>query len=312
LGKNRVSPDELDIEKFADALSDDYILIYKHHQTAKNLPKIPEKYRDKFAYDMTKGRGLDINELMTVSDICITDYSSVAFEFSLFERPLLFFVFDLEEYIDDRGLYYDFNEVTPGPLCKTTEDMIDYIKNIDERFNKQEVIDFKNKFMCSCDGHSTERILDYLQVSKKKSPSKLYKVYYFGKGAKKENYSTKLKNGKIHGEVQTTPSGNFEFRDSTVYSFQKPCTILKNDFVKKNHTLIGWHMRRTVNGTQYWYCKDKTWKKGNHLTSKKYLFKEGDVLDNISGLNDKSILVLEAQWAEKKFLKKILNLFHKK
>ena len=44
-------------------------------------------------------------------------------------------------------------------LCKTNEEMIEYIQNIDERFDKQEVIDFKNKFMCCCDGHSTERIL---------------------------------------------------------------------------------------------------------------------------------------------------------
>ena len=95
---------------------------------------------------------------MTVADIMITDYSSVVFEYALFERPMAFFTYDLDEYIDERGLYYDFDEVTPGPLCTTNEELIDYIINIDTRFNKQEVIDFKEKFMSSCDGHSTERI----------------------------------------------------------------------------------------------------------------------------------------------------------
>lgn len=161
VGQNRIAPDELDIEKFAESLGDEYILIIKQHQTAKNLPEIPEIYRDKFAYDMTRGKGMNINELMTVSDICISDYSSLVFEFALFERPIIFFAYDLEDYIDDRGLYYNFDEITPGPICRTTEEMVDYIENIDEKYNKQEVIDFKNKFMSSCDGKSTERIYEF-------------------------------------------------------------------------------------------------------------------------------------------------------
>jgi CDP-ribitol ribitolphosphotransferase len=162
VGQERIAPDELDIAKFAEKLSDDYILIVKQHQTAKDLPEIPEEYRNTFAYDMTRGWGMNINELMTVADICISDYSSLVFEYALFERPIMFFVYDLEDYIDERGLYYDFDETSPGAICKTNEEMIDYIEHIDERFNKQEVIDFKNKFMCSCDGHSTERILEWI------------------------------------------------------------------------------------------------------------------------------------------------------
>lgn len=157
------SPDELDIAAFAKELGDEYILILKHHPTVKKLPVIPEEYEGSFAFDMTRGQGMNINELMTVADICISDYSSVVFEYSLFERPMLFYVYDLEDYIDERGLYYDFDEVTPGPLCKTNEEMLDYIRHIDERFDKQEVVDFKNKFMCCCDGHSSERILALIE-----------------------------------------------------------------------------------------------------------------------------------------------------
>lgn len=153
------TPDVLDIAAFARELKDEYILILKHHPTVKKLPEIPKEYENTFAYDMTRKSGMNINELMTVADICISDYSSVVFEYSLFERPMLFYVYDLEDYIDERGLYYDFDEITPGPLCRTNEEMLDYIKHIDERFDKQEVTDFKNKFMCCCDGHSSERIL---------------------------------------------------------------------------------------------------------------------------------------------------------
>ena len=152
------SPDVLDVKAFAEALGDEYILIFKHHQSVKVVPKIPEEYEGTFAFDMTRGKGMNINELMTVADICISDYSSLVFEYSLFERPMIFFAFDLEEYIDERGLYYDFDEITPGPILKTNEEIIDYIKHIDEKFDKQVVIDFKNRFMNCCDGHASERI----------------------------------------------------------------------------------------------------------------------------------------------------------
>ena len=68
-----------------------------------------------------------------------------------------------EEYIDERGLYYDFDEITPGPMFKTNEEMVDYIKHIDERFDKQEIVNFKNRFMCCCDGYSSERILALIE-----------------------------------------------------------------------------------------------------------------------------------------------------
>ncbi len=73
---------------------------------------------------------------------------------------MIFFAYDIDEYNDWRGFYYDYDELTPGPVYQTNEEIINYIKNIDTMFDKQQVTDFKNKFMRSCDGHSTERILE--------------------------------------------------------------------------------------------------------------------------------------------------------
>ena len=151
------TPDNLSIEQFADAFSDEYILLFKHHPFVKKRPPIPARFENSFARDMTED--MTIDELLFVSDICISDYSSLVFDYSLLERPMLFFAYDLEEYFDWRGFYYDYNELTPGPICKTNEEMIDYIQNIDAVFDKQEVIDFRNKFMSACDGHATERII---------------------------------------------------------------------------------------------------------------------------------------------------------
>lgn len=161
--------DEIDLGAFSAEFSDEYVFLYKHHPIVKNLPEVPQEYED-FAYDMTNDMSID--ELLCVADICISDYSSLVFEYSLFERPLIFFAYDIDEYLDWRGFYYNYDELTPGPVYKTNEEIINYIKNIDTMFDKQKIIDFKNKFMCSCDGHATERILkltfgDALEAHKK-------------------------------------------------------------------------------------------------------------------------------------------------
>jgi CDP-glycerol glycerophosphotransferase (TagB/SpsB family) len=147
------------IPLFFDALSDEYVLVIKHHPHIKRPPVIPKNYQQ-FAVDFTNV--MDIEELLCVADICISDYSSLVFEYSLFEKPMLFFAYDLDEYFDWRGFYYNYEELTPGPVFKTNLEMIDYIKHIDERFDREKVIAFRNKFMSACDGHSTERIMKHV------------------------------------------------------------------------------------------------------------------------------------------------------
>ena len=170
LDPHREAPDKLDIAKFAEVLGEEYILIIKHHQTVSDLPVIPEAYRDSFAFDMTRGKGMNINELMTVADVCISDYSSLIFEFALFERPIIFFMYDMEEYEDKRGMYYSYEELAEcGPIFKENEEMIAYLSNLDQEFDKQKVVDFKNKFMSACDGHSCERIMQFIETNKEEN-----------------------------------------------------------------------------------------------------------------------------------------------
>lgn len=157
------APDQLDIDAMGNALSDKYVLLIKHHGLAKDVPPIPEKWNNTFAFDMGANKILGIEQLLAVADICISDYSSVAFEYAILERPLIFFAYDINDYLDARGMYYDYEEITPGPVCKITEEMIDYILHLDERFNKQDVIDFKNKYVEACDGHATERTIALIE-----------------------------------------------------------------------------------------------------------------------------------------------------
>lgn len=155
--KSAYSPEVLDLYAMNEKLGDRYVIVMNHHPFVKKRPEIPEEL-GRFAADMT-GR-MSIEELLMVSDVCISDYSSLVFEYSLFERPMLFLAYDLEDYYDWRGFYYPYEEMTPGPVVKTSDEVIDFIENIEERFDRQQVVDFKNKFMSACDGHATERILE--------------------------------------------------------------------------------------------------------------------------------------------------------
>lgn len=150
------SPDCLDIPAMKRALGDEYVLLIKHHPFVKQPPVVPEDCAD-FAMDVTKS--LEIDQLLCASDVCVSDYSSLIFEYSLFERPMIFFAYDLDDYFDWRGFYYNYDELTPGPVVKETEEIIDYIRHLDVRFDQAQVHAFKEKFMSSCDGHATDRIM---------------------------------------------------------------------------------------------------------------------------------------------------------
>ena len=150
------SPDCLDIPAMKRALGDEYVLLIKHHPFVKQPPVVPEDCAD-FAMDVTKS--LEIDQLLCASDVCVSDYSSLIFEYSLFERPMIFVAYDLDDYFDWRGFYYNYDELTPGPVVKETEEIIDYIRHLDTRFDQAQVHAFKEKFMSSCDGHATDRIM---------------------------------------------------------------------------------------------------------------------------------------------------------
>ena len=160
------APDALDIGMLAEALAGEYVLLIKQHPLVKHRPEIETKLRS-FAIDVSDRMGIE--ELLCVSSICISDYSSLVFEYSLLERPMIFFAYDLEDYNDWRGFYYDYEELTPGPVVRTTEEILAYIQNLEERFDPKQVRDFREKFMSSCDGHSTQRIIEWMETNKKES-----------------------------------------------------------------------------------------------------------------------------------------------
>lgn len=114
-------------------------------------------------------KNANIEELYLITDILITDYSSTMLDFSLLDRPILLYPYDLENYLEIRGLYYNLENIAPGPIFYNVEDLINGIKNID-KINmeyREKRIKIRNKFNKFNDGNSTERVLNFFQIKYK-------------------------------------------------------------------------------------------------------------------------------------------------
>ncbi|WP_044959312.1 CDP-glycerol glycerophosphotransferase family protein [Butyrivibrio sp. WCD2001] len=159
--KTAYGPDELDIGLFYKNFSEDYVLLIKNHPITHKRAEIPKEYSE-FAIDVTEL--LTIEDVICTADICISDYSSLVYEYSLFEKPMVFFAFDLEKYFDNRGFYYDYEDLAPGPICKTNEELVKAVRELTTSFDdespyRKKIRGFRERFMSACDGHATERIV---------------------------------------------------------------------------------------------------------------------------------------------------------
>ena len=145
----------LNMRKFVNRFSDEYILAIKMHPSVSKSQGVPFDLKD----DILNLSSMDMNDLLISTDILITDYSSVIFDYSLLNRPILFYAYDLEEYIAERDFYYSYKEFVPGPILETNEELFNKIENISTvDLNQIEI--FKNKFFDHLDGQSAKRIVD--------------------------------------------------------------------------------------------------------------------------------------------------------
>ncbi|SDQ14456.1 CDP-glycerol glycerophosphotransferase [Virgibacillus salinus] len=155
---------EMDLNEMKEQLGDKYIILLRlHYLVAENLDLT--NYNG-FVYDFTSHE--DIRELYLISDMLITDYSSVFFDYAILKRPMVFFVYDIEEYRDNlRGFYFDFESEAPGPLVKSTNELIEVIKEIEpENFMPSERTKrFYERFCYLEDGHASERVVNEVFVN---------------------------------------------------------------------------------------------------------------------------------------------------
>ncbi|MCR2821423.1 CDP-glycerol glycerophosphotransferase family protein [Lederbergia panacisoli] len=148
----------IDIPLLREIVGDEYALIINLHPYMKKSININKK-DENFAFLMNGE--FSIEDLLAATDILITDYSSVIFDYSILEKPMAFYATELEDYKEERDFYFDYESFIPGPLFTETQSLGKWI--YEGVFNKAEISKFKNEFFDFIDGNASKRIVDHLQ-----------------------------------------------------------------------------------------------------------------------------------------------------
>lgn len=147
--RNEFHP-EIDFDLLSKSLLPNQILLICPHPIM-DAPILPHEYRN-----ILEVRDFSTNDYMLISDMLITDYSSVIFEYALLGKPIAFFCYDLLRY--DRDFYLKYPDDLPGDVFKTQEELTEYLRNPEKQVLTDKYTAFVKKYMSACDGHSCERI----------------------------------------------------------------------------------------------------------------------------------------------------------
>ena len=147
--------DTLDLVKMRDTLAAEWVILLRLHPFVRVGPELTADIKE-FAIDVSDWP--DINELMLISDLLVTDYSSAIFEYALLHRPMAFFAPDSDAYERERGFYFDYRACVPGPVFDTTEGLANYVCS--GRFDLERSIAFAQESFDVADGHASERFVD--------------------------------------------------------------------------------------------------------------------------------------------------------
>lgn len=135
------------------------VLFKGHHETLGYIES------QKLDFCSANDRTIDTNELLSIVDVLITDYSSIAFDFMVLDRPIIYFVYDYEEYKEERGLYFDIEELTQN-RCNNIGEVLKLLSNEEFLNKKNRYANLKDKFFPYEDGNATKRVVDFFFFDK--------------------------------------------------------------------------------------------------------------------------------------------------
>ncbi|GMA09166.1 CDP-glycerol glycerophosphotransferase [Tetragenococcus halophilus subsp. flandriensis] len=154
------------LEKIVNCLDQDDTLIIRPHYLVGDSIDI-KGYEDRVKICIDE----NINELYLISDLLITDYSSVMFDFAILQRPMLFYPYDMAHYKEKlRGFYLDYNEV-PGPIAEDEENLYEFIRNFVSQGQFSEYDSKKERFeqlFCSWENGGASQQVTQLMLELKR------------------------------------------------------------------------------------------------------------------------------------------------
>lgn len=142
------------VSELMSALPEDYALIIKLHPFIRNKIEIPEKLKNR-VFDFSDER--EINDILLITDVLITDYSSVIYENAVIGGACVHYVPDLDEYTKDRGFYYDYSAYVCGEVINDKAKLAEAVINANA--DNEKMNEFKKRFVSLCDGKSSERFV---------------------------------------------------------------------------------------------------------------------------------------------------------
>jgi CDP-ribitol ribitolphosphotransferase len=137
----------------------DAVFIIRLHPAVRHPVEIPEAFRDRILDGTGRLKG-EIPDLLFATDLLITDYSSIMFDYATQGRPMLFFAPDLEDYRAHRGLAVDYEAYVPGRIVRTFDEMVDAIRRDD--YQVERLAPFIARHFAHLDGGSTDRVVDLI------------------------------------------------------------------------------------------------------------------------------------------------------
>ncbi|MFF2447168.1 CDP-glycerol glycerophosphotransferase family protein [Neobacillus sp. NPDC058068] len=150
-----VSQTYLDFAALKNGLGDGYALVVKLHPYIKSELNFDKGLLD-FVYQIDDV--FNTEEILTLADVLITDYSAIIFDYCLLGRPIVFYANDLEAYISERDFYYPYKSFVPGPIFTKTKDLAFWIKK--EEFNLPQVNKFRKRFFDVYDGQVSRKTIE--------------------------------------------------------------------------------------------------------------------------------------------------------
>ncbi len=155
---NSVLSIPFDFAKWEQKLSNEYVLlITAHYEVERLLDSIPN---NGFVFNVFNYPVL--NDLLKISDILITDYSSIVFDYSILEKPIFCYGYDYDEYMKNRGTYNDLNTLFSHGVIRNEDELISLIHNIDyEKECDFTKVKIKDRFI-ACYGDATKKAADII------------------------------------------------------------------------------------------------------------------------------------------------------
>lgn len=136
----------------------DAVFVIRLHPRLRNELRIPERLRDRLLDGSDVAT--DAPDILFATDLLITDYSSIIFEFATLDRPMLFYAPDLETYREEVDFYEPYEDLVPGRIVHTMPELVDAIRRDD--YGADRVPAFVERHLSHLDGRATDRVIDQL------------------------------------------------------------------------------------------------------------------------------------------------------